>query len=369
MTNIKPNRFAKIVAFANRQFSEGKTEIDFLKIQPKIYCHPGQHLENHFIHEENHEIAGLIGTYPTEYLGLKLLGVGTVCVDSQYRNLGIMQKMFADLHREIEPKYDLIYLSGEKTRYEHLGFYKTGRLVKFRIKLSSFKNMDLRILTISPYTDNSPAINEKLNEFYSSKANPIRREEGCYLDVLKTHNAEVFLIGEKDLSGYIVYNRQKNTISEVVLKNEGIEAAIFNFMMFANLREVNCEVSADDENIGKLHSISEESFVGTLLNIKIVNFPKVIATLLSKRLPLPEGKLNIRIVDRVTIQITIGKTVEVNETGISDDFDIKLSEKEFHELLFSDFALFYPERQNGNQLIKSWFPLSLPATLHSIDSI
>jgi hypothetical protein len=153
------------------------------------------------------------------------------------------------------------------------------------------------------------------------------------------------------------------------LKDDGIEAAIFNFMMFTNLRETFCEASADDENINRLHLISEENFIGTLMNFKVINYPKVIATLLSKKQSLREGILNIRIGNQKAIRISVGKTVEVNEVPLNDPFDLRLSEKEAHEFLFSDFLLFHPEKQNKNDLINSWFPLSLPVTLHSIDSI
>ena len=57
---------------------------------------------------------------------LKMLDIGTVCVEENYRKQNYA-KMFAYLDQNVFPDYDLLYLSGDKTRYEHFGFIKPDK--------------------------------------------------------------------------------------------------------------------------------------------------------------------------------------------------------------------------------------------------
>lgn len=362
------NDYNKIINFANQQFTDENRNIDFLKIQPKIYKHPNLFVKHHFTTEENGEIKGLIGTYPIDYDNLKLLGIGTVCVNYQSRGQGIMGKMFKQLHKEVEPQYDLIYLSGDKTRYEHFGFYKTGRFVRFRIKSSRFKNKKFIIQNITPYLEDNQIINHQLYQLYKLKSPSFKRNADIYYDILRTHMAEIYLLEEEGIQGYIVYNPLRNVISEIVLDNKLFEDVIISFIQYKQLEEVYYEVSLDDENLPTLYELSEESYISTLMNFKVINYVNVIKYLLSKKKNLLPGKLSVNIDNKKFISITVSNTVsvEVEKPMVTD---LKVTTKEMHTLLFDDFSLFYPSVSEKAGLLQSWFPLSLPVTLRNIDSI
>lgn len=364
MKTVDYNQFNQIIAFANQQFS-GDYQVDFIKIQPKIYHHPERFAHHHYIYEEQNQIVGLIGTYPLEYQGLKLLGIGTVCVNRNYRNQGIMQKMFAYLD-DVQKQYDIIYLSGDKTRYEHFGFYKTGKYVKYRLKFNAFKSKNYDVMNIQSYLHESQDVNQNLYQLYLDNSKGISRNADIFYDVLKTNQAEVYLLA--NLQGYLVYHPKRKLIAELVIDSSKLETAIYNFMKYKNLQEVYYELSIDDERVNSIYQISEENYLVTMMNFKIINYINVIKSVLRKKKRIKRGKLVIEIDSKVKLMIEVNSCVNVQEV-FDEKVDLSLSSKEMHSLLLDDFTFFYPHFDKKVDLIKSWFPLYLPVTLHSIDSI
>lgn len=357
------SQFNDIIAFANSSFSTNR-KINFLEIQPKIYKHPEYSSNYHYVYEVENKIVGLIAVYPTKYQGLNFLGIGTVCVDIKHRNQGIMQKMFNDLEEELK-QYDLIYLSGDKTRYERFGFYKTAKFIKFRIKSNDNIQKNYKRLEINAYIDESKIINKKLYELYLEKSIGVERRFEIFIDSLKTNLSEIYLVEDK---GYIVYNPNKNIIYEIIVDDSKLEEAIYSFMRCRNLNEVYFELSLDDKRISKMYEISEDHNIQTMMNIRIVNYVNVIKVLLSKKKDLISGKVVIEVDSTLKLLIEVNDEIVVKEV-LNENVDLHLTSKEFYALLFDDFTLFYPHINNKLELIKSWFMLHLPVTLHSIDSI
>lgn len=364
MKKVDYNQFNQIITFANQQFSDNY-QVDLINIHPKVYKHPELFAHHHYIYEEQKRVVGLVCTYPIKYQGLNLLGIGTVCVDSNYRNQGIMQKMFCYLD-EIQKNYDLIYLNGDKTRYEYFGFYKTGKYVKFRLKINAFKNQCFEVLNIQQCSNELQDTNRKLYQLYSNQSKGVERNVDIFYDILKTNLADLYLIN--GIEGYLVYHPKKNTIFELVVESSKLEVAINSFMKYKALQEVYYELSIDDERFKTIHEISEENSLITMMNFKVINYINVIKTLLSKKKRIRPGKLVIEIDSKVKLRIVVNDHINVQEV-VDEKIDLSLSTKEIHYLLFDDFTYFYPNFNIKVDLIKSWFPLNLPVTLHSIDSI
>ena len=90
-------------------------------------------------------MVGLIGTYPIAWDDLKMLGIGTVCVEENYRKQGIMQKMFAYLDQNVFPDY--IYCTYRAINpLRTFRFYKTGQKSPFRIKAKALAQENIKAL-------------------------------------------------------------------------------------------------------------------------------------------------------------------------------------------------------------------------------
>ncbi|MDD4166538.1 MAG: GNAT family N-acetyltransferase [Endomicrobiaceae bacterium] len=365
---VKRNEFKQIINFANQIFFESG-EKDFLELQPKVYNHPDEYYSCHYVDEHMNKIVGLIGTYPLKYQSLKLLGVGTVCVDPKYRNQGIMKKMLTYLDTNIAPNYDLLYLSGNKKRYENFGYYKSGQKISFQIKQCTFKNNDFETYKIISYQNNDEEINQQLYEMYIwNKNRVIERAIFNFYDSLRTLSYEIYLIFEDNLKGYLVYERKNNVIKEIVSKDDDLDNILYSFTNYLNLPEIHYEVAMDDENIPLLYDICNNYHISNLNNLKVINYVNVIETLLRNKKKLKKGRLSIKIIDKITLMIDVDNQIAVTSTANDTVADIIVSEKEFHSLLFDDVNHFYFGTRDKYDLISNYFPLVLPITITSIDS-
>ena len=362
---LKPNEFNQAINFANQIFFKNG-ENDFLKLQPKVYKHPKQFYINHYIYEMDNKIVGLFGSYPFKYQELMVLGIGTVCVDANFRNQGIMQKMFSFIDTSIAFEYDLLYLMGDKKRYEHFGFYKTGQKISFRIKESSFKDISYKKYLINSYQDSNQEINQEIFNLYK-KNKKVKREQFNFYDALKTLSYDIYLIYDNVIVGYLVYERKNNVIKEIVTSQANLTDILINFIALLNVLDIYYEVSIDDENISLLYDLSDNYHISNLANFKIINYVKVIEKLLNKKTNLKKGLLTINIIDKINILIEVNDEVKVKKIPDQISYDLVVTEKEAHILLF-DNKYFNDEKHQKSDLITSYFPLVLPVSITSIES-
>lgn len=362
---LKPNEFNQAINFANQIFFKNK-ENDFLKIQPKVYKYLQHYYLNHYIYEIDNKIVGLFGSYPFKYQELRVLGIGTVCVDANFRNQKIMQKMFSFIDTSIASEYDLLYLMGDKKRYERFGFYKTGQKISFRIKESSIKGSSYKKYLIKSYQDSNQEINQEIFSLYK-KNEKVKREQFNFYDALKTLSYDIYLIYDNIIEGYLVYEQKNNVIKEIVTNKANLTDILINFIVLLNAPDIYYEVSIDDENISLLYDLSDNYHISNLANFKIVNYVKVIEKLLKKKTNFKKGTLTIKIIDKINISIEVNDEVKVRKIPDQISYDLVVTEKEAHILLF-DNKYFNDEKYQKSALIASYFPLVLPASITSIES-
>ncbi len=355
--------FSEAVAFANRNFF-AQGENDFLLLQPKVYRYPKKCCQHHYCYELDQKMVGLIGTYPIAWDDLKMLGIGTVCVEENYRKQGIMQKMFAYLDQNVFPDYDLLYLSGGKTRYEHFGFYKTGQKVSFRIKAKALAQENIKALRVEPYLTADESVNRALYRLYQS-GEKVRRNQDNFRDVLQTKGYLIYLIYDgPSLNGYLVYDNVTDSVKEISKTNLGLNDVLRNFWKVIEKPELCYEVSTDNSDLPWLYAISDSYRISHLVNVRIINYAKVIRSLLKQKNNLPKGTITIRIQEAVNLKVTVGLDISVEEIPDQPNFDLVLTEREVHQILF-DNPLFWGDKY---PLLKAYCPFSLPVTLSSLDS-
>lgn len=358
------NEFEEAINFANKIFFE-KNESNLKRLQPKVYNYPKDSFANHFVAEQDNKIVGLFGTYRFAYQGLNFLGIGTVCVDPNYRNQGIMKKMFEYIDKELVLKNDIFYLMGNKKRYEHFGFYKTGQKITFRIKQNSLSQY-VSNLKLVPYLKSNSLIDKELFDLYQ-RSEPKRNIDNFY-DALISLANEVYLIMDEKVTGYLIYERKTNTIKEMIVENGEIEKVLNSLILLIKTVDIFYEVSIDNKDISKLYELSDNYQIANITNFKVVNYLKVIETLLALKGNLKKGKLMIKIIDEICLKIIVDKKVTVTEVFNENNFDLVISQKEAHQIFF-DNPYFYQKKINKKAtLINSFFPLTLPASISSVES-
>jgi len=350
---IKPHEFEQAIAFANHQFG-----LNFKKTQPKLYGHynSGEHCACF----DHGRIVGLLSAYPIAPMGIKVLSVGTVCVAEDFRGRGIMGKLFDFASRKLFSEYDLVVLLGSEERYEHFGFYKTGKKIVFTIKRQSKSTFSFEIKEITESSEIGPAL-----RFYSGD---IQRDKGRFFDILRSQRSKVYLVSLDGKQSYIVHNESKNAVFEIYGEADA-GVALQCFMQYKNLSSVELYASPDCDK--KLFYLSDRYAVSTLCNLKMIDYERTMTTLLKKVKNKSDGRLKLAVDGEFSADITVSSgNADVRLSEGIEDSDISFSKRELYFLLFDDYFLLGGDvRHPKSQLIRSWFPLPLWNTLTTLDGI
>lgn len=353
MRKINKKEFNKIIAFANEQFN-----LDFETYLPRLYS-DDKNYKYHYIYEVNHELWGMFLAKPLKYGRLKLLGLGTVCVDKVHRNKGVMQEMFNFIVEDLEPNYDIIYLSGDKARYEKFGYYKSGAKCILRLKAKNFFDLDITNVAVFDISNDI----EKLDTVDLAVKKAFRSQDSLN-DILKKADHNVYLVKENKDVSYAIYNKIANEVVELIGNIN--EKKVLKALLKENNKE-DIYYSLDVKKAKALYNYADNYGITNLVNLKVVNYQKVISELLLAVKDKKNGSLELRFVDK-TLKITVnGKTVKV--TMNEEINDVPFTEQEIIDILFGNINFVSEKIALDVNLISSWFPLPLPPTLASIDGV
>ncbi len=350
---INAHEFENAIEFANYQFG-----LDFKKTQPKLYGYYGA--GEHYACFDQGQIVGLLSAYPLVSMSIKVLSVGTVCVAEGFRGRGIMGELFDFASRKLFPEYELVVLIGSRERYEHFGFYKTGKKIVFTIKRQSKTSYPFEIKEMTESTGIDPVL-----QMYNGG---IQREKDRFFDILRSQCSRVYLIGLDGKQSYIVFNESKNAVFEIYGE---IETGMVLQCFMAHKGLLSMELYASIDCDKKLFSLMDRYAISTLCNMKMMDYKGTINTLLKKVKNKSDGRLKLAVDGTLSVNITVSAgNVDVRISEDLEEADMSLSEKELYLLLFDDYFLMaYDENLLKSQLIHSWFPLPLWNTLTTLDGI
>ena len=134
---VKKDEFKELMSLMNTAFSFQKEEDKFEHILPKLYYPDNKNMIHYgvFIQEK---LVASIGLYFMELSNnnatLKVGCVGAVSTHPDYRKNGyfkmLMNKILSYAKKH---KFDLLFLGGNRFRYNHFGFENAGRKLVFNI--------------------------------------------------------------------------------------------------------------------------------------------------------------------------------------------------------------------------------------------
>lgn len=347
---INKNEFAKVISFANEQFL-----VDFKSVHPAIYGDSSNY-KYHYIYEENNEIIGMFLAKPLIYKEVSFLGIGTLCVRKDMRNHNVMQEMFKYIKNNLEKEYDVIYLLGDRKRYENFNFFKFGTFANVKVK-SKYITNSIEEVKIQEIKD----INNQLFAIIK-KYDCVKREKDTVLNIYKGSNNTLYLVSEKKSQSIVIYNKINNEIINI-FGNVNEEKVIKKVINNSEKEYVN--IFVDYSKMKTLYELSDKYIISNMLSLKIINYPKVI-----KKLFVYEGNrygtLELKLAFK-TISISYIKgilSVDVRNE-INQEY---MSESEISNILFGNLYFNISSDVDIN-LVTSWFPLSISNTLVNIDGV
>lgn len=258
--------FEEIVYKLNKYFNQPQGF--FQKYVPVLYK-PGKNThENHIIVKCDDQIVGIIAVkkkhihIDNETFSFVLLG--SLAVDFDYRNQGIMGMLFDYILNKYSNEVDFFGLSGSFDRYKRFGFFPSEKMYRYKYELKELTNNPY---TFELVTNNTVSLCEEL---YLKQSYRVDRNN--MIDNLYMWEYKPYLIKKNGNNvGYLIYNPKFNIIEEIILiDNNEINNVIFSFVSFINL-ETGLKICVNNDYLKEYinKNISyEEYFERTLYKIQ-----------------------------------------------------------------------------------------------------
>lgn len=214
--------FADYMDFIDLVFSQAHRPHDFRRLLPKLYRETDAAMACHTAVFEDGRIRASAGLYPmTLAVGdtrLPVAGIGAVSTHARAEGKGYMRRVMESLIARAEAEgYALLFLGGERLRYNRYGFESAGRQYRLTFtdkRLAAFAQ-DAPTTEFTPWdgTDNAPIpLMQAVNR---ARRVHLERADADLYDILRSWNCWVDLAREGDaLAGFIAYHPENGSIIE-----------------------------------------------------------------------------------------------------------------------------------------------------------
>lgn len=356
------SEYSTLIDFANDVFAE-----DFKTLVPKLYRNHPEKAANHLLFLDDAKIQGLIGAFPFSWhcgsTQLKAVGIGTVCVHPQARQLGYMSQLFDNLMPELQKhQFDFAFLGGQRQRYEPWGFSVSGMTYRFQLTQANARHFRGKNFTGSFRLATSEDTNFLLQalKLYEQQPFTLQRTVTNFWEICQTWHNQLHWIFDADDNwlGYLVTNQELTIIHECYLcDSHQLVTVLYAWLQHHRLEQLEIEhPPVINSQFTELTTVAEHLQATTNTNFAIFNFARVIAATLrfkAHSMPLLSGRVIIQIANEQPLAITVAEnTVTVAVTA--DPVEVHFTRLEATRLLFSNQA-----EQISHPLLRAWAPLPL----------
>ena len=244
----KENDYSIILNLIHKCFE--KEDGFFQKLVPVLYKEGKNAYKNHIVVKDNNCIIATIAVKEDVILiddkSYKFLILGSLGVDHNYRNQGIMGALFEFILTNYQDKVDFFVLSGLFERYKRFGFYPStilkqaiynpGNPVKYLIE--PFKEEDIEF-AYGLYNDKKYKVIR--NTFFDSL------NEWTFMPLVIRDNEQTL--------GYMIYNGLTSLVEEIVLKDYSIVNDVLSSFASMINNKVGLKITISNK---ELHSFVNE---------------------------------------------------------------------------------------------------------------
>lgn len=351
---LMPSEANRAVHFMNRVFHK-----NFRKLLPKLYK-DNSFTETHYAYKEN-KILGMIANIPVNFnfnnTTVKCKGIGMVSVSKRERGKGIMSKMVNHCIAINQEDTDMMFLTGNRQRYEHFGFVPAGQEYKFSIFKHNVNKIKIKNdYKFLPLKKNLQYLDKVKETFYSQKYK-FERADDKFIDILNSwHNRTMVILKEGEYFGYLNATEFIWNIQEIFVNKEEnlveMLASLFTqkkmLLMYVILPIFQVKY------VNYLEKLAENYAIRTNCNIKIVNYKSTIEKLLNlkaKNSKLLNGRMILEI-GKINYLIEVIDNVAYVKTTV-EEAKYKFSESEATTFLLAPKGVL-----SADELVNSYFPLS-----------
>lgn len=349
-----------IIDFINYVFSQAHRPHDFKTLVPKSYADDAIDLgATHFLAKKDGKIKAVIADRIIDVsLGdrkLKYGLIGNVSVHPYSRGEGYMKQLMHMAVEDAKAKgVDILALGGQRQRYAYFGFENAGVNLQFTVSKENIRHcfaaLDVTDIAFVDFEDASDAELQEALALYETRPFHSVRPWAEYRNIMRTWTRKSLLI----LRGGAMIGYSSS--GEIVLKDEKDLSYVLKALFAAEeIKEITLTASPwEQERAAFLERICESSTISQVEQIRVLNWEKVLQTLLSFKaeyIPLEDGVAELT-VDGDTFRIIVTGGVPTVKKVAATENAVLMTGNEAIMKLFGLNSMLIPEKK-----WKNWLPL------------
>ena len=207
----------------------------FENLVPVLYKKGKNTFQNHIVVKDVNKIVGIIAvkknTLSVNNEEYSFVLLGSLAVDFEYRNQGIMGMLFDFILDKYSNEVDFLGLSGKFDRYKRFGFFPSEKMFKYDYCKKSI-NDNYSFVRVN---EENVAFCEEL---YKKEDFKVSRPE--MIDNLYMWEYKPYIVKNDDKEiGYLIYNHKFNIIEEIIL----LDNSLLNDVIYAFINLINMNTS------------------------------------------------------------------------------------------------------------------------------
>lgn len=330
---IKNSEFEELIEFVDLCYPGDKEKGGLLAGWPHCYLRDGGKFREHIIIKEDNKIVSHVGCI-NQILSVnneefRIIGISGVATHPEFRNQGLMSKLFNYcIKRMEEEKIPISVLGGDRQRYNNFGFENGVRQLVFTVTPRSINSLELKEnkFKIFKYHGEFELL-QSIIKIHEKEKLMVKRTKEMYQLLMNRNGINVFLSTNKRNWSYVVTDINDNekicSITEFGGDNECMKN-IISYLFKGNKFENIIICSPVQHYLNQLFfKISSGFEIKPLCMIKIVNLKETLEGFLEK-IKEKINYNNIKAEGEITLEIK--NTSERISLLFSQD-NIELSDK------------------------------------------
>ena len=211
---IRYDEYETLLDVMNTSFGFVDDEAKFEHILPKLYYKDNPNMIHIGAFVEG-KLVTSIGLYLFNMINndkrISIACVGAVSTLPEYRNKGYFTKV---LNRVIEKakelNLDLLYLGGDRTRYNHFGFETAGRCIYFNLNKRNLSQLKEESYELYKLEENDTEVIKELLDLYNKEPMRIERTLDNFYKTLISWNCTPYYVKQDGkIVGYFTYKEKE----------------------------------------------------------------------------------------------------------------------------------------------------------------
>lgn len=254
---VNKNEFDELMGLMNISFNFVKEEDKFENILPKLYFKDNKNMIHYGVFEDDKLVAS-IGLYfmklSNRYHSLKVGCVGAVSTHPDYRLKGyfklLMKKIVSYAKRH---NFDLLFLGGNRVRYNYFGFENAGRRLIFNVSKRTKNRLKSSDYTVEKLQeDNVNDIKDCLSLYNKQEQHIDRSLENFYSHIISWNCIPYVVKVDGKVVGYFT-KKDEDNIYELVYKKGYLDTILLACL--ADKNGVNIQLPYSEYNRSLLNKI------------------------------------------------------------------------------------------------------------------